>query len=88
MNEKEAEKIKEYSNLNNYYLKISLTEQNFSLIGLNTENLDNNLYQFNITEEEFEVYLEISSAVLTPVMSCIGEDINKISLALTGKPAF
>lgn len=42
----------------------------------------------NSTEEEFEVYLEISSTVLTPVMSCIGEDINKISLALTGKPAF
>ena len=39
-------------------------------------------------EEEFEVYLEISIEVLTPLMSCLGEDINKISLALTGKPAF
>ena len=54
MNEQSQEKVKEYSNLNKYYLKISLTEQNFSIIVLNTENLDNSLYQFNITAEEFE----------------------------------
>ena len=54
MNEKEAEKIKEYSNLNNYYLKISLDKNNLSLIGLNTENLDDILYQFSITDEEIK----------------------------------
>ena len=54
MNEKEAEKIKEYSNLNNYYLKISLNKNNLSLIGLNTENLDDILYQFSITDEEIK----------------------------------
>ena len=54
MDDQSPEKVKEYSNLNNYYLKISLTEQNFRLIVLNTENLDNSLYQFIITEEEFE----------------------------------
>ena len=48
------EKVKEYFNLSNYYLKISLYKQNFSLIGLNAENLDNSLYQFNITLKEFE----------------------------------
>ena len=48
------EKVKEYPNLSNYYLKISLYKQNFSLIGLNAENLDNSLYQFNITLKEFE----------------------------------
>ena len=54
MTEQETEKVKEYSNLNNYYLKISLDKQNLSLIGFNTENLDDILYQFNVTAEEIK----------------------------------
>ena len=54
MTEQEPEKVKEYSNLNNYYLKISLDKQNLSLIGFNTENLDDILYQFNVTAEEIK----------------------------------
>ncbi len=41
----------------------------------------------NSTEEEFDVYMAISST-LTPLMGCIGEDLNTLSMALNGKPEF
>ena len=49
MENKKVLKSKDYTDLNNHYLKISLTEQCLSLIGFNTEILDNNLYQLVIS---------------------------------------
>ena len=54
MENQEVLKFKDYTRVNNHYLKISLTERCLSLIGFNTEILDNNLYQFSISADEIK----------------------------------
>ena len=54
MENQEVLKFKDYTRVNNHYLKISLTECCLSLIGFNTEILDNNLYQFSISADEIK----------------------------------
>ena len=50
----QGEKIKEYSRLNDYYLKISLNTKGLTLISLNTESLDNHMFIFSLSPEEIK----------------------------------
>ena len=50
----EEEKFKEFSCLNDHYLKISVTSQSLTLMGLNINKLDNILYVFSLTPEEIK----------------------------------
>ena len=50
----EEEKFKEFSRLNDHYLKISVTSQSLKIIGLNINKLDNILYIFTLTPEEIK----------------------------------
>ena len=50
----EEGKFKEFSSLNDYYLKISVTSQSLKLMGFNTNKLDNIFYTFSLTPEEIK----------------------------------
>lgn len=54
MDIEEVQQYKEYSHLNNHYLKINLTKTSLILIGFHTEPLDNILYLVNLNQEEIK----------------------------------
>ena len=77
-------KFKDYTRLNNHYLKICLTEECLSLIGFNTEILDNNLYQLAITSEEIKKNNRLKKFSLTQLFDKIIELIEKKKYQMTG----
>jgi len=77
-------KFKDYTRLNNHYLKICLTEECLSLIGFNTEILDNNLYQLAITSEEIKKNDRLKKFSLTQLFDKIIELIEKKKYQMTG----
>ena len=77
-------KFKDYTRLNNHYLKICLTEECLSLIGFNTEILDNNLYQLAITSEEIKKNNRLKKFSLTQLFDEIIELIEKKKYQMTG----
>ena len=77
-------KFKDYTRLNNHYLKICLTEECLSLIGFNTEILDNNLYQLAITSEEIKKNNRLKKFSLTQLFDKIIELIEKKNYQMTG----
>ena len=68
MENQEVLKFKDYTRVNNHYLKISLTERCLSLIGFNTEILDNNL-RTNISK--IDKFLRISTITIITKSSII-----------------
>ena len=77
-------KSKEYTLLNNHYLKISLTEQCLSLIGFNTEILDNNLYKLAISSEEIKKNDKLKKFSLNELYGKIIELIEKKKYLMNG----
>ena len=77
-------KFKDYTRLNNHYLKICLTEECLSLIGFNTEILDNNLYQLAITSEEIKKNDRLKKFNLAQLFEKIIELIEKKKYQMTG----
>ena len=77
-------KYKEYTNLNNHYLKIILTKECLSLIGFNTEILDNILYQFSITPEDIMNNNKIKNISLAQLYDKIIDLIEKKKYLISG----
>ena len=84
MEDKEVLKSKDYTNLNKHYLKISLTDQCLSLIGFNTELLDNNLYQFSISSEEIKKNDKLEKFSINELYDKIIELIEKKKYLMNG----
>ena len=84
MENKKVLKSKDYTDLNNHYLKISLTEQCLSLIGFNNENLDNNLYQLVISSEEIKKNDKLKKFSLNELYNKIIELIEKKKYLMNG----
>ena len=84
MTEQENAKIKEYSKLNDYYLKISLDSKGLSLISLNTSLLDNVLYIFNLTSEEINQNAKYKNMSLEQLYEKIIELIEKEKYMISG----
>ena len=78
------EKFKEYSHLNNHYLKISLSSESLTIFGLNTELLDNNIYIFSITSEEIKQYDKFKDITLNSLYEKIIELIEKNKYLIHG----
>ena len=85
MENQEVLKFKDYTRLNNHYLKISLTEQCLSLIGFNTEILDNNLYQFAVTPEEIKKNNKLKNFSLAELYDKIIDLIEKKKYLMNGE---
>ena len=84
MENQDVLKFKDYTRLNNHYLKICLTEECLSLIGFNTEILDNNLYQLAITSEEIKKNERLKKFSLAQLFDKIIELIEKKKYQMTG----
>ena len=84
MTEQNSEKIKEYSKLNDYYLKISLSSNCLTLISLNTSLLDNILYFFNLTPEEINQNDKYKNMSLEQLYEKIIELIEKGKYMISG----
>ncbi len=84
MENQDVLKFKDYTRLNNHYLKICITEECLSLIGFNTEILDNNLYQLAITSEEIKKNDRLKKFSLTQLFDKIIELIEKKKYQMTG----
>ena len=84
MTEQNSEKIKEYSKLNDYYLKISLSSNCLTLISLNTSLLDNILYFFNLTPEEINQNEKYKNMSLEQLYEKIIELIEKGKYMISG----
>ena len=80
----QEEKFKEYSHLNNHYLKISLSSESLTIFGLNTELLDNNIYIFSITSEEIKQYDKFKDITLNSLYEKIIELIEKNKYLIHG----
>ena len=84
MSEQEIEKIKEYSRLNDYYLKIRLNSKGLELLSLNTALLDNILYIFTLTSEEIKQNAKYKNMSLEQLYEKIVELIEKEKYLITG----
>jgi hypothetical protein len=84
MENQEFEKVKEYSRLNNHYLKISLTSDCLILIGFNTEILDNILYKFSIDSEEIKQNSKLKNLSLNQLFGKITGLIEKKKYMMEG----
>lgn len=84
MNNQGEEKFKEYSHLNNHYLKISLTSQCLTIIGLNIENLNNIIYKFSVTSEEINQNNKYNNISLNELYEKIIELIEKNKFFING----
>ena len=84
MTDQNSEKIKEYSKLNDYYLKISLSSNCLTLISLNTSLLDNILYFFNLTPEEINQNEKYKNMSLEQLYEKIIELIEKGKYMISG----
>ena len=84
MTDQKSEKIKEYSKLNDYYLKISLSSNCLTLISLNTSLLDNILYFFNLTPEEINQNEKYKNMSLEQLYEKIIELIEKGKYMISG----
>ena len=84
MTEQEIEKIKEYSRLNDYYLKIKLNSKGLTLISLNTALLDNILYIFTLNSEEIKQNAKYKNMSLGQLYEKIIELIEKEKYLISG----
>ena len=84
MTEQEIEKIKEYSRLNDYYLKIKLNSKGLTLISLNTALLDNILYIFTLNSEEIKQNAKYKNMSLDQLYEKIIELIEKEKYLISG----
>jgi hypothetical protein len=80
----QGEKIKEYSRLNDYYLKISLNTKGLTLISLNTESLDNHMFIFSLSPEEIKENAKYKNMSVDQLYEKIIELIEKEKYLIKG----